>query len=211
MKDNRKKIKVDEETYKEFRGFIKRTKGKIRGELSPAIEEALKLYMEVHQDPDLRSNIYDQLRRGHGCHPLDHDGRAQKFYDEFLDRFDGYPLIGSGELNTWIKSYTGSYSETALKKWRGRLRDKGLILYLNNGLWKIPGNATDNQSTLPRSHDYVYSLLEPGKMVSVKKLEKVSGLEGEPLKKLIIKLEDENKLKSTTPGLWDVLEPDYSI
>jgi hypothetical protein len=207
MTNKRTKIMVDEGVYKEFREHIKRTKGKVHGELIPSLEEALELYMRINEDPGLKDLIHDQLQGGRGgYHPLSHEDRERNFYLEFDDRFKDYQRVSSGELTTWIMSFTGAHSEKALKKWRGRLRDKGLIEYYDNGLWRIPGNETDSQVYLPGTPEYVYNLLEPGKVVSIKKLENISGLQGTALKNVIKELEKDNKLISTSPGVWEIME-----
>ena len=204
MTDNRKKIKVDGEVYSNFRDHIKRTKGKIRGEMTPALEEALELYIKIHDNPDLKRRVYEILPEGHGSHP-----QNQKFFNEFEERFEGYHLVGSGELNNWIKTYTGAYSLTALKKWRNRLKDTDRIIYINNNRWRLPGNDTGDQATLtPAPHKNLYNLLEPGKKIGLKKLQDLSGRDGPGLKKLILNLEKEGKLEPSGVGYWRVLEPE---
>lgn len=207
MTNKQSRIPIDEGMYKEFREHIKRTKGKIRGEIGPALEEAIQLYIKIQEDPGLKDLIHDQLQGGRGgYHPLSHEDREHNFYLEFEDRFNDYNRVSSGELTTWIMSFTGAHSEKAVKKWRGRLRDKGKIEYYDNGLWRIPGNETGSQVYLPGTPEYVYNLLEPGKVVSIKKLERVSGLQGTALKNVIKELEKDNKLQSTSPGVWEIME-----
>lgn len=207
MTKNKTEIRVDKELYTEFREFIKRTKGKVHGNLINSVEEALELYMQVHRDPVLRSHIYDQIQRGVGGTPLDHDSREEKFYKEFKNRFEDYHLVGSGELGTWIENFTGARNPSTIKKWRNRLRDKDLIVYKNNSLWIIPGNETTTQDTLPGAPEYILNVLEPGSLVSYKKLVSISGLEEDPLKELITRLEDTDRLEHTAPGKWLVLDP----
>lgn len=207
MTNKKTKILVDEGVYTEFREHIKRTKGKIRGELSPSLEEAILVYMKIQEDPELKDLIHDRLQgTPGGYHPLSHEIRERNFYLEFKDRFKDYNRVSTGELTTWIESFTGGHNESTLKKWRGRLRDKSLIEYYDNGLWRIPGNETSSQVYLPGTPEYVYNLLEPGKVVSIKKLERVSGLQGTALKNVIKELEKDNKLQSTSPGVWEIME-----
>ena len=204
MTEKKTKIMVNDEVYTEFRDHIKRTKGKVRGEMAPALEEALELYIKIHSSPDLQRRVYEILPEGHGSHP-----RIQKFLNEFEERFEGYPLVGSGELNNWIKSTVEAYSETALKKWRNRLRDTGRIEYLNNNRWSLPGNDPGDQATLtPSPHKNLYNLLEPGRKIGLKKLQDLSGRDGPGLKKLILNLEKEGKLEPSGVGYWRVLEPE---
>lgn len=204
MNKKKTKIMIDEGIYSDFREHIKRTKGKVHGNLINSVEEALELYIKIHSSPDLKRRVYEILPEGHGSHP-----RNQKFFNEFEERFEGYHLVGSGELNNWIKTYTGAYSLTALKKWRNRLKDTDKIVYINNNRWRLPGNETGDQVTLtPTPHDNLYQLLEPGKKISIKKLQDLTGRDGPGLKKLIVNLENEKKLEPSGVGYWRVLEPE---
>ena len=195
---------IDTELYKEFREHIKRTKGKIHGNLINSVEDALELYMKINEDPKLKILVSMQLERGNSHTPKN---KIKNFYKEFNERFD-YPLVGSGELNNWIKLALNITSETALKKWRNRLRDNGYIVYLKDNMWRLPGNETGKQVKFTPLYDKIYNSLQPGKTVRIEKLKSLCEKEGGDHIKIIMKLEKEHLFKRVNPGVWEVLEPE---
>ena len=195
---------IDKDVYLKFREHIKRNKGKIHGNLINSVEDALELYMKINEDPKLKGLVSMQLEGGRSHTPQD---KIQNFYNEFEARFD-YPLLGSGELNNWIKSTLNITSETALKKWRNRLRDNGYIVYLKDNMWKIPTNESGKQAKFTPIYDKIYNSLQPGKTVRIEKLKSLCEKEGEDHIKVIMKLEKEHLFKRVNPGVWEVLEPE---
>ena len=78
-------------------------------------------------------------------------------------------------------------------------------------MWKIPANDNGKQAlfTHPQDKIYeVYNLLEPGKLVYLDKLERLSNRHGKDLKEFIQKMKQEKLLKYDKALWYQVLEPE---
>lgn len=206
-----KLFKIDEELYKEFKDYVKRTQGKIHGNLSLAVEDALRLYMNMGIDPENPETgapgIYDQLQRGGRGTPQSYQVKDDLFIIEFKNRFEGYQLIGSGELKTFIQSETAARSDKTIKKWRNKIRDRGLIVYVKNNMWRMAGSDTDKQTSLSRYSD-VYNKMELGKTISFQRIKEICNKTERETKEIITHLENEGRLIHLGPGSWKVVSPE---
>lgn len=205
------KIPIDEELYNNFREHVKRTQGRVRNNLTLSVEEALKLYMELGVKPGNpgsgEEGISDQRLGGGGGTPSGHEVKDRLFMIEFKNRFEGYQLIGSGELITFIQSETGARNKSTIKKWRNKLRDNGLIIYVGSNKWRLTGSDTDKQTSLSR-YNNVYSYMEPGKTISFKRIMELCNGTEDKTKEIIDTLESEGRLQHLGPGSWKVLSPE---
>jgi len=202
------KIPIDEELYNNFREHVKRTQGRVRNNLTLSVEEALKLYMELGIKPGSHEGgISDLTLGGGGGTPSSHEVKDRLFMIEFKTRFEGYQLIGSGELMTFIQSETGARNKSTIKKWRNKLRDNGLILYVGSNKWRLTGSDTDKQTSLSR-YNNVYSYMEPGKTISFKKIMELCNGTEHKTKEIIKVMESEGRLQPLGPGFWKVLHPE---
>jgi hypothetical protein len=202
------KIPIDEELYNNFREHVKRTQGRVRNNLTLSVEEALKLYMELGIKPGSHEGgISDLTLGGGGGTPSSHEVKDRLFMIEFKTRFEGYQLIGSGELMTFIQSETGARNKSTIKKWRNKLRDNGLIVYVGSNKWRLTGSDTDKQTSLSR-YNNVYSYMEPGKTISFKKIMELCNGTEDKTKEIIDTLESEGRLQHLGPGSWKVLSPE---
>jgi len=202
------KIPIDEELYNNFREHVKRTQGRVRNNLTLSVEEALKLYMELGIKPGSHEGgISDLTLGGGGGTPSSHEVKDRLFMIEFKNRFEGYQLIGSGELMTFIQSETGARNKSTIKKWRNKLRDNGLILYVGSNKWRLTGSDTDKQTSLSR-YNNVYSYMEPGKTISFKKIMELCNGTEHKTKEIIKVMESEGRLQPLGPGFWKVLHPE---
>ena len=202
------KIPIDEELYNNFREHVKRTQGRVRNNLTLSVEEALKLYMELGIKPGSHEGgISDLTLGGGGGTPSSHEVKDRLFMIEFKTRFEGYQLIGSGELMTFIQSETGARNKSTIKKWRNKLRDNGLIVYVGSNKWRLTGSDTDKQTSLSR-YNNVYSYMEPGKTISFKKIMELCNGTEHKTKEIIKVMESEGRLQPLGPGFWKVLHPE---
>ena len=205
------KLNVDEDVYNDFKDYVKRTQGKIHGNISLAVEDALKLYMELGVKPENpgshEGGISDLRLGGGGGTPPSHEVKDKLFMTEFKNRFEDYQLIGSGELITFIQSETGARNKSTVKKWRNKLRDNGLIIYVGSNKWRLTGSDTDKQTSLSR-YNNVYSYMEPGKTISFKRIMELCNGTEEKTKEIIKALESEGRLQPLGPGFWKVLPPE---
>ena len=202
------KIPIDEELYNNFREHVKRTQGRVRNNLTLSVEEALKLYMELGIKPGSHEGgISDLTLGGGGGTPSSHEVKDRLFMIEFKNRFEGYQLIGSGELMTFIQSETGARNKSTIKKWRNKLRDNGLIVYVGSNKWRLTGSDTDKQTSLSR-YNNVYSYMEPGKTISFKKIMELCNGTEHKTKEIIKVMESEGRLQPLGPGFWKVLHPE---
>lgn len=202
------KIPIDEELYNNFREHVKRTQGRVRNNLTLSVEEALKLYMELGIKPGSHEGgISDLTLGGGGGTPSSHEVKDRLFMIEFKNRFEGYQLIGSGELMTFIQSETGARNKSTIKKWRNKLRDNGLIIYVGSNKWRLTGSDTDKQTSLSR-YNNVYSYMEPGKTISFKKIMELCNGTEHKTKEIIKVMESEGRLQPLGPGFWKVLHPE---
>jgi len=202
------KIPIDEELYNNFREHVKRTQGRVRNNLTLSVEEALKLYMELGIKPGSHEGgISDLTLGGGGGTPSSHEVKDRLFMIEFKTRFEGYQLIGSGELMTFIQSETGARNKSTIKKWRNKLRDNGLIVYVGSNKWRLTGSDTDKQTSLSR-YNNVYSYMEPGKTISFKKIMELCNGTEHKTKEIIKVMESEGRLQPLGPGFWKVLPPE---
>jgi hypothetical protein len=202
------KIPIDEALYNNFREHVKRTQGRVRNNLTLSVEEALKLYMELGIKPGSHEGgISDLTLGGGGGTPSSHEVKDRLFMIEFKTRFEGYQLIGSGELMTFIQSETGARNKSTIKKWRNKLRDNGLIVYVGSNKWRLTGSDTDKQTSLSR-YNNVYSYMEPGKTISFKKIMELCNGTEDKTKEIIDTLESEGRLQHLGPGSWKVLSPE---
>ena len=202
------KIPIDEELYNNFREHVKRTQGRVRNNLTLSVEEALKLYMELGIKPGSHEGgISDLTLGGGGGTPSSHEVKDRLFMIEFKNRFEGYQLIGSGELITFIQSETGARNKSTIKKWRNKLRDNGHIIYVGSNKWRLTGSDTDKQTSLSR-YNNVYSYMEPGKTISFKRIMELCNGTEDKTKEIIDTLESEGRLQHLGPGSWKVLSPE---
>lgn len=205
------KIPIDEELYNDFRDHVKRTQGRVRNNLSLAVEDALKLYMELGVKPENpgspEGGISDPMLGGGGGTPHSYQVKDKLFMNEFKNRFEGYQLIGSGELITFIQSETGARNKSTVKKWRNKLRDNGLIVYVGSNKWRLTGSDTDKQTSLSR-YNNVYSYMEPGEIIGFKRIMELCNGTEEKTKEIIDTLESEGRLIHLGPGSWKVLPPE---
>ena len=206
-----KLFKIDEELYNDFKDYVKRTQGKIHGNISLAVEDALKLYMELGVKPENPGSgevgISDLLGGGGGGTPQSHEVKDRLFIIEFKTRFEEYQLIGSGELKTFIESETGARNKSTIKKWRNKLRDNGLIVYAGSNKWRLNGSDTDKQTSLSR-YNNIYSYMEPGKNISFNQIKDLCHGTDEKTKEIIDTLESEGRLQHLGPGSWRVVSPE---
>jgi hypothetical protein len=203
-----KRFEIDEDVYNDFKDFVKRTQGKIHGNISLAVEDAIKLYMELGINPGSHEGgISDLTLGGGGGTPSGHEVKDRLFMIEFKNRFEGYQLIGSGELMTFIQSETGARNKSTIKKWRNKLRDNGLIVYVGSNKWRLTGSDTDKQTSLSR-YNNVYSYMEPGKTISFKKIMELCNGTEHKTKEIIKVMESEGRLQPLGPGFWKVLHPE---
>lgn len=206
-----KLFKIDEELYSDFKDYVKRTQGKIHGNISLAVEDAIKLYMELGVKPENpgshEGGLSDLKLGGGGGTPSGHEVKDRLFMIEFKNRFEDYQLIGSGELVTFIQSETGARNKSTVKKWRNKLRDNGLIVYVGSNKWRLTGSDTDKQTSLSR-HNHVYSYMEPGKTISFKRIMELCNGTEDKTKEIIKTLESEGRLQHIGPGSWKVLSPE---
>lgn len=206
-----KLFKIDEELYSDFKDYVKRTQGKIHGNISLAVEDAIKLYMELGVKPENpgshEGGISDLKLGGGGGTPSGHEVKDRLFMIEFKNRFEDYQLIGSGELVTFIQSETGARNKSTVKKWRNKLRDNGLIVYVGSNKWRLTGSDTDKQTSLSR-YNHVYSYMEPGKTISFKRIMELCNGTEDKTKEIIKTLESEGRLQHIGPGSWKVLSPE---
>ena len=203
------KIPIDEELYNDFREHVKRTQGRVRNNLTLAVEDALKLYMELGVKPENpgsgEGGISDLRLGGGGGTPSGHEVKDRLFIIEFKNRFEDYQLIGSGELITFIQSETGARNKSTVKKWRNKLRDNGLIIYVGSNKWRLTGSDTDIQTSLSR-YNNVYSYMEPGKTITFKRIMELCNGTEEKTKEIIDTLESEGRLQHLGPGTWKVIK-----
>ncbi len=211
----KKQIKptVDEVLYEEFKKDVRRVYGKVHGNMSKAIEDAINVYMRVGLNPDYHppttSHGTSGPEGGSSSHPKNQD-QIDEFFKDFKERFYGYSRVQTQELTSFIMSETGARSETTIKKWRNRLRDKSLIYYTADGWWSIKAADDYYQATLSPV-DKIHSHLNIGERVSFKAIQDIVNGNEKATKDVIARLEEEGKLKFLGPGFWRVTTPKDSL
>ena len=207
------KPKVDEVLYEEFKKDVRRVYGKVHGNMSKAIEDAITVYMRVGLDPNYQPPTTSQgtsgPEGGSSSHPKNQD-QIDKFCSDFKERFYGYNRVHTQELTSFIMSETGARSETTIKKWRNRLRNEKLIYYTTDGWWSIKASE-DNYQTTFSPLDEIYSHLTLGQRVSFKVIQDLNHGSEKATKSIIADLEKEGKLKFLGPGFWRVTDPKDSL
>ena len=209
------KVKVNEELYEDFKEDVRRVYGKIHGNMSQAIEDALNVYIRVGLDPNYQppQDSPDTCgpEGGSSSHPKNQD-QIDEFYKDFKARFYGFSRVHTKELTNFIMSETSARSETTIKKWRNRLRNKGLIYYTNDGWWSIKSADDHKQSTFQQATfspiDEIYSHLTLGKRVSFRYIQNITNGNEKATKDLIASMEKEGMLEFLGPGFWKVIDPD---
>ena len=207
------KLTVDEDLYGEFKKDVRRVYGKVHGNMSKAVEDAITVYMRVGLDPDYHPPATSQgtsgPEGGSSSHPKNQD-QIDEFFKDFKERFYGYSRVQTQELTSFIMSETGARSETTIKKWRNRLRNKSLIYYTTNGWWSIKASEDYHQATLSPV-DTIHSHLTIGERVSFKVIQDLTSGNEKATKEVIARLEKEGKLKFLGPGFWKVTAPEDSL
>ena len=64
MTKKRTGILLDEGLFSDFKEYVKRDKGKLHGNLSESVEDALRLYLKIENDPKLKDLVFMQLEGG---------------------------------------------------------------------------------------------------------------------------------------------------
>jgi len=211
----KKQIKptVDEVLYEEFKKDVRRVYGKVHGNMSKAIEDAITVYMRVGLDPNYQPPTTSQgtsgPEGGSSSHPKNQD-QIDQFFKDFKERFYGYSRVHTQELTSFITSETGARSETTIKKWRNRLRNKNLIYYTTDGWWSIKAVEDYYQTTLSPV-DKIYNQLNLGKTISFDKIQDLTHADEEVTKDIIERMVNEGKLKYLCPGSWKVTAPEGSL
>ena len=210
------KSKVDEDLYFDFKKEVKRVYGKIHGNMSLAVEDAIKVYMRVGLDPDykpLASSTDTISSEGGGSSNPKNKVLVDNFIHNFKERFYGYSRVSTKELTNFIMSETSARSDTTIKKWRNRLRDNNLISYTSDGWWKIDGPDTgpgDHQSQLSYL-DEIYEHFQPGDRATFNKIREYTNKSEKGAKSFIKQLVNNGRLKYIGPGFWRVLGPNDEI
>lgn len=211
----KKQIKptVDEDLYDDFKHEVRRVYGKVHGNMSKAIEDAIIVYMRVGLDPNYQppttSDDTSGPEGGSSSHPKNQE-QINEFYKDFKERFYGYNRVHTQELTNFIMSETSARSETTIKKWRNRLRNEKLIFYTTDGWWTIKAAEDDYQATLSPV-DVIYSHLTLGKRISFNEIQNLTSGNEKATKKVIARLEEEGKLEFLGPGFWKVTDPEHNL
>ncbi len=207
------KPKVDDELYELFKKDVRRVYGKVHGNMSKAVEDAINVYMRVGLDPDYQppttSDDTSGPEGGSSSHPKNQD-QIDEFCKGFKERFYGYSRVHTQELTTFIMSETSARSETTIKKWRNRLRNNKLIYYTNDGWWGIKA-VEDHYQTTFSPLDEIYSHLTIGERVSFKVIQDLTSGNEKATKEVIARLEKKGKLEFLGPGFWKVTAPEDSL
>jgi len=208
----KKQIKpaVDEALYDEFKKDVRRVYGKVHGNMSKAIEDAITVYMRVGLDPDYHPPTTPDdtsgPEGGSSSHPKNQD-QINEFCKDFKERFYGYNRVHTQELTNFIMSETSARSETTIKKWRNRLRNEKLIYYTTDGWWSIKAVDDQQYQTTFSPLDEIYSHLTLGQRVSFKVIQDLTHGSDKATKSVIADLEHAGKLKFLGPGFWRVTAP----